>query len=219
MQVGVLPVTAFVENAYFLVAEGTKEAVLIDPGGEAARILAAVKELGVSVRYILDTHGHIDHVGAVHKVRDATGAKYGIHANDVPMTQLAPASYTFRLIPDYEMPPLPDFLLKDGDEVTFGDVTVRVIETPGHTMGSTCLLAGGLLFAGDTLFQASVGRTDFPGSSQAALVKSITTKLFKLPDDVAVFPGHGVQTSIGEERESNPFVGKRGQLLRGLESE
>jgi len=209
MQVGMLSVTSFVENVYFVTDEESKEGIIIDAGGEPERILAAVKELGVTVKYLLDTHGHIDHVGGVKKVREATGARYAIHTNDVAMTQLAPAEYVYRLIPDYENPPQPDFLLKDGDALNFGGLSVRVIETPGHTMGSTCLLVNGLLFAGDTLFAESVGRTDLPGSSTAALVKSIQGKLFALPEETIVLPGHGPQTTIGHERVNNPFVGSR----------
>ncbi len=208
----VLPVTAFVENAYILASEETKEAAVIDPGGEADRILALIDELGVTVKYILTTHGHMDHVGGVATVREATGAQFAIHQRDVELIKRQPAGYALRLIPDFVDPPAPDLIVKDGDEFQVGEITLKAIETPGHTMGSSCYLTDGLLFAGDTLFQGSVGRTDFPGSSTEALVKSIRERLFALDDRVVVLPGHGPETSIGQERMHNPFVGIRARL-------
>ena len=212
MILAVLPVTSFVENVYIVGDEETKDAAVIDPGGEGERIVDALKELGVTVKYILNTHGHADHVGAVKTVRDATGALFGIHANDIETSKRKPAGYIKSLIPDFVAPPDPDMELKDGDEFQVGSLTLKVIETPGHTMGSLCVLVDKVLFAGDTLFQGSVGRTDFPGSSQEALVRSIRGKLFDLPDDTAVLPGHGGQTSIGHEKQHNPFVGVRSKL-------
>lgn len=209
MQLHVVPVTSFVENTYILSDEKSKEAIIFDPGGEAERILGAVQELGLIVKYILNTHGHIDHIGAVKKVREGTGATWGIHANDFAMTQRDPAGYALRLIPDYVQPPEPDMFVKEGDEFTIGDITVKTIETPGHTMGSICFLAEGILISGDTLFQGSVGRTDFPGSSTEALVKSIQQKLFALDEEIVVLPGHGGETTIKQEKEFNPFVGAR----------
>ncbi|MBI3744830.1 MAG: MBL fold metallo-hydrolase [Chloroflexi bacterium] len=208
----VIPVTAFVENAYILADEKTKEAVIFDPGGEADRILEVVDELGVTVKYILDTHGHMDHVGGVAKVKEATGAEFGIHGDDVLLIKRQPASYALRLIPDYADPPEPDFTVNDGDEYSVGEMKIKAITTPGHTMGSTCYLVDGILFAGDTLFQGSVGRTDFPGSSSEALVQSIRGKLFELSDDTVVLPGHGGDTTIKQEKMHNPFVGLRARL-------
>ena len=208
----ILPVTAFVENVYILASEETKEAVVFDPGGEADRINALIDEMGVTVKYILNTHGHMDHVGGITKVREATDAKFGIHETDVEMMRRQPADYAFRLIPDFVEPPEPDLLVKDGDEFQVGDMSIKAIETPGHTMGSTCHLVDGLLISGDTLFQGSVGRTDFPGSSSEALVESIRTRLFELDDETVVYPGHGPETSIGYEKLNNPFVGVRSRL-------
>lgn len=208
----ILPVTAFVENVYILASEETKEAVVFDPGGEADRINALIDEMGVTVKYILNTHGHMDHVGGVAKVREATDAQFGIHETDVEMMRRQPADYAFRLIPDFVEPPEPDLLVKDGDEFQVGDMSIKAIETPGHTMGSTCYLVDGLLISGDTLFQGSVGRTDFPGSSSEALVESIRTRLFELDDETVVYPGHGPETSIGYEKLNNPFVGVRSRL-------
>ena len=212
MILNMLPVTAFAENVYFVGDEETKEAIIIDPGGEADRILEAIEQLGITVKYILNTHGHMDHVGGVAKVREATGAQWGIHENDVETSRRAPMDYTLRLIPDYVPPPEPDFIIADGDEYQAGDVTVKVIETPGHTMGSICFHAEDVLFAGDTLFNGSVGRTDFPGSSQEALLTSIRDRLFDLDGATVVLPGHGPQTSIEHEKTHNPFVGTRSQL-------
>ena len=208
----VMPVTAFAENVYILGDETTKEAIIIDPGGEAERILGAVQELGVTIKYILNTHGHMDHVGGVTKVQEGTGAQFGIHEEDVETAKRAPRAYTSQLIPDYVEPPDPDMLLKEGDEFQVGEITVTVIETPGHTMGSICFHAGGHLFAGDTLFNGSVGRTDFPGSSHEALVESVQGKLWDLDEQTVVLPGHGPETSIGHEKAHNPFVGVRSKL-------
>ncbi|MSQ24863.1 MAG: MBL fold metallo-hydrolase [Dehalococcoidia bacterium] len=208
MQLAIVPVTAFVENVYILADEESKEAIIIDPGGESAKLLEAVRQMGVTVKHILCTHGHMDHVGAVLPLREATGARYAIHENDAEMARREPPSYLHRLIPDFVQAPEPDALLQDGDVLTVGALSLRVIETPGHTMGSLCLLANGALFAGDTLFQGSVGRTDFPGSSPEALVQSIRGRLFLLAPETVVFPGHGGQTTIGQEKVFNPFVGE-----------
>ena len=207
MQINVMPVTAFAENVYIVSDERSKDALIVDPGGEATRILEAVEQLGVHVKYILDTHGHMDHVGGVLKVREKTGAQYAIHENDVEISKRQPAGYAFQMIPDFESPPDPDLILNEGDEFNVGDIVFKVIETPGHTMGSVCFLAGSALFAGDTLFNGSVGRTDFPGSSSEAIVDSIQSKLFDLEEETVVLPGHGPQTTIKQEKEYNPFVG------------
>jgi glyoxylase-like metal-dependent hydrolase (beta-lactamase superfamily II) len=207
MKISVLSVTAFAENVYIVSDDESKDAVIVDPGGEAERILETVEQLGVHVKYILDTHGHMDHVGGVLKVREETGAQYGIHENDIETSMRQPAGYALQMIPDFESPPHPDLVLKEGDEFRVGDIVFKVIETPGHTMGSVCFLAGSVLFAGDTLFNGSVGRTDFPGSSGEALVDSIRSKLFNLDEEAVVLPGHGPQTTIKQEKEYNPFVG------------
>lgn len=212
MQIAIVPVTAFVENVYILADEESKEAIVIDPGGEAEKILSAVRQMGATVKHILCTHGHMDHVGAVMPLREATGAHYAIHENDAEMARRDPPSYLNRLIPDFVQPPEPDVLLKDGDVLTAGAISLLVIETPGHTMGGVCLLGQGVLFAGDTLFQGSVGRTDFPGSSPEALVQSIRGRLFLLAPETVVFPGHGGQTTIGQEKVYNPFVGEGSSL-------
>lgn len=212
MKIHVMPVTSFVENVYIIQDEETMEAAIVDPGGEGDRIIKAVEDLGVTVKYILNTHGHLDHVGAVAVVREATQAKFGIHSEDIETSKRPPAGYISSLIPDFVAPPDPDIELKDGDEFQVGTIKLKVIETPGHTMGSLCVSTDGLLFSGDTLFQGSVGRTDFPGSSHESLVASIRDRLFDLGDDIVVLPGHGGQTSIGHEKQHNPFVGTRNNL-------
>ncbi|MCL0101751.1 MBL fold metallo-hydrolase [Dehalococcoidia bacterium] len=212
MKIHVIPVTSFVENVYIISDEDSKEGAIVDPGGEADRIIKTVEELGLTIKYILNTHGHVDHVGGVSRVQEATGAQFGIHHNDVEMSQRPPAGYVANLVPDFVQPPPPDLELKDGDEFMVGGFKLTIIDTPGHTMGSLCVAGEGVLFSGDTLFQGSVGRTDFPGSSTEALVESIRTRLFELAEDTVVLPGHGAQTSIGFEKENNPFVGTRNDL-------
>ena len=204
----ILPVTAFVENVYILASEETKEAVVFDPGGEADRINALIDEMGVTVKYILNTHGHMDHVGGVAKVREATDARFGIHEIDVEMMRRQPADYAFRLIPDFVEPPEPDLLVKDGDEFQIGELCIKAIETPGHTMGSTCYLVDSLLISGDTLFPGGPGKSRSP-EAFVQLLNSITTKLLTLSDDTAVYPGHGDDTTIGEARRRHADFSSR----------
>ena len=198
-------------NCYILGCEDTLEAAVIDPGDEADRILLSLAESKLTLKYILNTHGHFDHVAANRRIKDATAAKIMIHALDAPMLDhLASSAATWGL--SAEDSPKPDRLLAEGDAVTFGTVSLEVIHTPGHTPGGVSFHTDGMVFVGDTLFAGSVGRTDFPGGDAATLKKSIQQKLFPLGDAVEVYPGHMGKTSIGQERRHNPFVGERGIL-------
>ena len=197
----------FSENSYFLVEPRSREAVAIDPGDEPERLLAVVRENGLKVLYILNTHGHLDHVGAVARLKEETGAPFYIHRNDLPFVEaLAEQAQMFGLVP----PPIPsvDGYLEEGQIITFGNpgVPVEVIETPGHSPGSVTFHVGGFLVAGDVLFQDSIGRTDIPGGDTATLLRSIHEKLLVFPDNTAVYPGHGPATTIGRERRMNPFL-------------
>jgi hydroxyacylglutathione hydrolase len=193
-------------NCFIVGCGETRQAAVIDPGDEADRILLALAEAKLTVVQIINTHGHFDHVGANRRMKQATGAPLLIHALDAPMLSLLSRSAAAWGMSAENSPP-PDRTIDEGDLIPVGTLTFRVIHTPGHTPGGVSLLAGNSLFVGDTLFAGSVGRTDFPGGSFDALKTSIRTKLFALPDDVTVYTGHGSETTIGEEKLDNPFVG------------
>jgi hydroxyacylglutathione hydrolase len=198
-------------NCYILGCEETREAVVIDPGGEADRILMTLARSNLKLRYIINTHGHFDHVGANKRLKDSTGAPVLIHRLDAPMLdQLSASAASWGL--SAEDSPAPDRLLEEGDTVVFGTITLTVLHTPGHTPGGISLFTDGCVFVGDTLFAGSVGRTDFPGGNAATLKQNIQSKLFSLADDVIVYPGHMEPTTVGKERRTNPFVGENGML-------
>ncbi|MDP3880127.1 MAG: MBL fold metallo-hydrolase [Dehalococcoidales bacterium] len=200
-----LEVGAYAANCY-IVSDGTsREGIVIDPGAEAGRILRRVKDMGLNIKAIVLTHGHIDHVGAVQEVKEATGAEVAIHADDAGILQTSSPLSAMLGIP-VEMSAPPDRLLEDGDSLTAGKLLLSVIHTPGHTPGGICLLAEQSVFTGDTLFNSSIGRTDLGGGSYDQLIGAIQSKLMTLPDDTAVYPGHGPETTIEAERRLNPFL-------------
>ena len=183
------------------------EGVIIDPGSDAGKILARVKELDVTIRYVINTHGHFDHVGGNRQVLEATGAQLLINKGDAPfLSRAADVATMYGLVTDNSPPP--DMFLEDGTFVTFGGQRLKTLHTPGHTPGGCCLyLEGqGHIITGDTLFAEGVGRTDFPGSSHEALLEGIRTKLMTLPDATVVHPGHGPSTTIGHEKRYNPYI-------------
>jgi glyoxylase-like metal-dependent hydrolase (beta-lactamase superfamily II) len=201
-----LAVGPIMANCFIVGCEQTKAAAVIDPGDEADRILLALADAKLTVKQIINTHGHFDHVGANKRMKAATGAPILIHALDAPMlSMLARSAAAWGM--SAENSPAPDRFLDEGDLIEIGSLRLQVIHTPGHTPGGVSLLADGCLFVGDTLFAGSVGRTDFPGGDFAALKSSIQQKLFALDDAVKVFTGHGPETTIGEEKRHNPFVG------------
>lgn len=202
-----IPVGALEVNCYIVWDTDTREGVIIDPGADASEIEAAVREEGVKVRCVINTHGHFDHVGADGEMKAAFGVPVAIHPADAALMADAHEHGIFFGV-NTPRQPEPDILLEDGQEVEFGPLKLKVIHTPGHTRGGVCLYMedGKVLFTGDTLFAGSVGRTDFEGGSMEDLMSSITGKLLPLGVDVRVLPGHGPESTIGEEREVNPFL-------------
>lgn len=201
-----ITVGIFQENCYLYACPQTREAVIIDPGDEAPRILEQIKAQQLIPKYIINTHGHIDHIMAIDAVSEIYPVPLAIHPADAYMYTEERAARRYGL-----EPPLvkrkPDILLKEGDTFSFGTLSLQVLHTPGHTPGGVCLLSEPhCLFSGDTLFYRSVGRTDFEGGSFDQLATSIREKLYALDEDLAVFPGHEGPTTIGEEKYENPFV-------------
>lgn len=192
-------------NCYVVGCEKTKQAVVIDPGGEGEKILKYVDAQGLQVKYIINTHGHIDHIGANEDVRDATGAKVLIHEKDAAMLTSSHQNMSMFIGKEVSFKAA-DKLLTDGDTIEFGEEKLQVIHTPGHTKGGISLAAEGVVFTGDTLFNASIGRTDFEGGNYETIINSIKTKLMSLPDETAVYPGHMGASTIGFERKHNPFL-------------
>ena len=202
-------------NCSIVACTETGVAAVIDPGGHPDRILAAVRELGVQVQYLLHTHGHFDHILATGEVAAATGAEILIHDKDRALYEGLPAQ-GHRFGFHAKRPPSATRFFADGDAIAIGKLTARVLHTPGHTPGSVGFYLGPeqlVLFSGDTLFADSIGRTDFEGGSYKDIEASIRTKLYTLPGDTRVIPGHGPETTIDHEREHNPFV--RGVLTPG----
>lgn len=199
-----LEVGMLATNCYIAGCGETGIGAVIDPGDEGERVIEQLNKLGLKCRYIILTHGHVDHTGAVGDVHAATGAEVLVHRADAERL-VNPARYS--LLPVVSRKPkTADRLLEDGDKIQVGRITLEVIHTPGHTPGGICLRVGDVLFTGDTLFYGSVGRSDLPGGSHAELINSIKTKLLVFPDDTKVYPGHGPASTIGTEKKINPFL-------------
>ncbi len=193
-------------NCYILADEKTKRAIIIDPGEEAEKILWVIKQNKLKVIHIINTHAHIDHIGANDILREKTGASLLIHSVDAHLLKNIEMNLSTMIDKGREFLP-PDKLLKDGDGIKIDQICLQVLHTPGHTPGSICLyVKDDRVFTGDTLFSGSVGRVDLPGGSFTDLQNSIREKLLTLPDEVIVHPGHGPDTTIGKEKKSNPFI-------------
>lgn len=204
-----LPTGPLQENAV-LVAGARGEGFLFDPGDDAERVLALVRDSGVTVRGILLTHAHFDHIGAVQPVREALRVPVWLHPADLPLYRVGAASAARWNLP-FIQPDAPDHEIAQDQTFTAGDLTLTARELPGHAPGHVVFLAGtdgeeGVVVAGDTLFQGSIGRTDLPGGSHPELIAGIARELLTLPDATAVYPGHGAATTVGAERRSNPFL-------------
>jgi hydroxyacylglutathione hydrolase len=195
-------------NCFIIADDKTKEAVVIDPGDDAADILKVIREKDFKVKYIVNTHGHFDHIGANKAVKDATGAEILIHEADAPVLASAPRQSTMFGMHAVSSPPA-DRYVKHGDIIRAGEVALKVLHTPGHSPGGISLLEQGIVFTGDALFAGSIGRTDFPGGDLMTLLRAIKSNLLTLPDDTKVFSGHGPASTIGEERQENPFLNRQ----------
>ena len=194
-------------NCLILGDKQSKEGVVVDPGADCEMILGAVARLGLKVKYIVNTHGHFDHVGCNRPVQEATGAELLIHEKDLALLQMASRSARKYGL-SVEDSPAPTRYLTDGMRLDFGRRSIEVLHTPGHSEGGCCLLLRNeqLVITGDTLFADSVGRTDLPGGSHELLIASIREKLLPLPDATVAWPGHGPSTTIGAERRTNPYL-------------
>lgn len=197
----------FQANNYLLIDESTKKAVLIDASGDFSAVKKYLDEYDATLEKVLLTHAHIDHIAGCYELQEKLGAKVFMHQDDKFLVDNLKQQLEMFGLPEEKEPKIDGFV-QDGEQIEVGEMNFKVIHTPGHSKGGVCYLMGNKLFAGDTLFARSVGRTDLPGGDYDTLEESVTKKLFALDDDIAVFPGHGMSTNIGDERQSNPFFGE-----------
>ncbi len=191
-------------NCYIIGCERIREAAVIDPGGDADRILITLAKDRLRCIYIINTHGHFDYSADNKRLKEVTGAQILIHEADAPMILHQSMNRGMWGI-HVDNSPTPDRYLKEGDIITFGDISLKVLDTPGHSPGGISLVTDKIVFVGDTLFTGSIGRTDSPGGDYEGLLRNVRKKIFTLGDDVVVYPGHGPKTTVGRERKTNPF--------------
>jgi glyoxylase-like metal-dependent hydrolase (beta-lactamase superfamily II) len=203
----ILPVGPLQCNCSVFGDEQTEEGLVVDPGDDIDQVLAIIRRHQLKVKAIVITHAHIDHIGGAQKLKQATGAPVYMNANDVELKKMLGIQATWLGVPEPEQVDI-DVPLKDGDRVVMGAAEFLVLHTPGHTQGSVSLWmpSEGKLVAGDTLFRDSIGRTDLPGGDGRQILRSIRDKLLPLPPETVVIPGHGDNTTIGRERQFNPFL-------------
>ena len=195
----------FAENTYLLTGPSGSNCAVVDPGFDTEPLLALIRERDLTVEWIVNTHGHLDHVAGNALFKRETGAPIILHPGDAEfLANVSRQATAYGLTAEDSPPADHDFV--EGEPFIFDGVTFEVMHTPGHSPGGVCLRFGGRMLVGDTLFQGSIGRTDLPMGSFPDLVRSIRHKLFKLPDEIVCFTGHGDETTIGEEKASNPFV-------------
>ena len=206
LKIGRMVIGSVQTNCYFVYREGSNDVIFFDPADKGDYIYEALKEKGLSVKGILLTHGHFDHIWGCNRLRELSGAPIYAYEEEKALCENAATNVSEQVGRPYTV--IPDRYLKDGEEITIAGMACRLIATPGHTVGSCCYYfeEAGMLIAGDTLFEESVGRTDLATGSAGTLVRSIKEKLFILPDDTRVYPGHGDITTIGHEKQYNPFI-------------
>ncbi|SHE54344.1 MBL fold metallo-hydrolase [Clostridium fallax] len=193
-----IPAGIYAANCFLLMDEDTKEMAVIDPGGDSDDIIKAIESLKGKVKFILLTHGHVDHVGGVMDIKKEYNVPFYINEEDQKL--IDKGTYIYGNIPKA------DGYLKDGDKISLGKHTITVLETPGHTPGGVCFKVEDMVFTGDTLFKGSIGRTDLGGGDYDAIINSINNKLVPLDENTIVLPGHGPESTIAHEKQSNPFL-------------
>ena len=203
-----LTVGPFMSNCYVVGSEKTKEGMIVDPGADPNTIMNTATQLGLDIKLIVATHSHMDHIGAVSQLKEKIGAVFAMHESEKLGKAVEGMS---RLLggmmgASFSKAPPADRVLRDGEVIDIGDLQFEVLHIPGHSPGGIALSGPGVVFSGDTLFQFSIGRTDFPGGSYSQLMNGIFTKLMVLPDETIVYSGHGPETTIGMERKVNPFI-------------
>ncbi|MCD6162223.1 MAG: MBL fold metallo-hydrolase [candidate division Zixibacteria bacterium] len=203
LKVDFIEVGPFQTNCYLV--RGNNKAIIIDPGDEFFRIEKLINKYNAEVEKIILTHGHIDHIGAVSQVKNITNALVMIHPDDAGMLTDAKANLSAYHDTEFTIDAADEFI-NDGDIIEIGGIQLKTLHTPGHTPGGISLLTDGIVFTGDALFWGSIGRTDLPGANHETLINAIKSKLLTLPDETIVYPGHGPQTTIGKEREINPWL-------------
>lgn len=191
-------------NCYILYNPDKREGLIIDPGAEGSHLIKFIKQEKISINYIVNTHGHPDHIGANRKIKEHTNAPILIHQYDAPMLAKSGSVLSF-IFPLESSSPAADTFIKDGDLIECAGMKLKVLHTPGHTPGGISLLIDDSIFTGDTLFSGSIGRSDLPGGSPQVLLSSIK-KILSLDENLIIYPGHGPSTTVGQELHSNPFI-------------
>ncbi|MFC1564770.1 MBL fold metallo-hydrolase [candidate division KSB1 bacterium] len=205
MIIKTIVVSPFATNCHIAASESTKSGIVIDPGDDAGYILRTIEESGLSIKKIINTHAHVDHLCGAKELKDSLKAEFMIHKGDIELLKMLPMQVQLYGMKSEGVPEVEKFL-EDGDIIEVDDISFKVIHTPGHSPGGICLSCEGVVFTGDTLFADSIGRTDLPGGSYQQLIGSIKERLLPLEENTVVYPGHGPTTTIGHEKRFNMFL-------------